>query len=82
MKVLEARAKAQQIAFGPMVFQAIRVLWKTGILATIEAAGDQGITVTELSAKTSISEYGVSVLCDMPASAEAIEVSNERFKIT
>ncbi len=82
MKVLEARAKAQQIAFGPMVFQAVRVLWKTGILAAIEAAGDEGRSVAELSIETGISEYGASVLCDMAMSAEVIQEKGDRFCIT
>lgn len=81
MKVLEARAKAQQIAFGPMVFQAVRVLWKSGILATIEAAGEKGISVAELSAEIGTSEYGVSVLCDMAMSAEVIAEYEDRFRI-
>ncbi len=40
----EAKEAAQWIAFGPVIFQAARVLRNSGILKLIEDSGSTGLT--------------------------------------
>jgi SAM-dependent methyltransferase len=80
--VLAARAQAQRLAFGPMMFQALRVLWKSGALAAIEAAGDEGLTVRDIGQAAGMSDYGAGVLCDAAASAGALAEQQGCYTIT
>lgn len=61
---LEAKFKAQQIAFGPMMFQAARALRDLGILAALEKRGETGATAAMLTEELELSEYGIKVLCE------------------
>ena len=45
---LQAKFEAQKIAFGPIMFQAARVLRDSGILAALQDSG-AGLTTDELS---------------------------------
>ena len=65
IRAVDAKFEAQKIAFSPLTFQAIRALLELGLLQEIENAGEQGISTEDLSAKCSVSKYGVSVLCEM-----------------
>jgi ubiquinone/menaquinone biosynthesis C-methylase UbiE len=80
--ILDARSKAQHLAFGPIVFQAVRLLWKTGVLKAIERAEEPGVTIAQLVEQTGISPYAASVLCDMAVSAGVIDESQSRFTAT
>ena len=51
-KALEAKATAQWIAFGPVIFQVARVLRNSGILAAVENSGTDGLTLEEIAAKS------------------------------
>ena len=55
----EAKEAAQWIAFGPVIFQAARVLRNTGILKLIEDSGQAGLTNEEIAEKIKLSNYGV-----------------------
>lgn len=59
-----AKEIAQWIAFGPVIFQAARVLRNTGILKLIEDSGKKGITNNEIAEKLNISVYAVRVLLE------------------
>ncbi|MCP3127489.1 methyltransferase [Shewanella sp. KJ2020] len=61
----DAKFEAQKIAFGPISFQVAHCLLKFNILATIDKAGGNGITLAELSQSTQVSEYALGVLLDM-----------------
>jgi ubiquinone/menaquinone biosynthesis C-methylase UbiE len=63
LSALEAKEKAQWIAFAPMVFQATRALRNTGILARVESARE-GITLQDLVEELGLSAYGVRVLVE------------------
>lgn len=71
---------AQWIAFGPIVFQVARTMWKTGILQTVVDSSKKGITIGEAAEKTGISYYGVRVL--MEAALGMGIVSREDGKYT
>ena len=82
MTILQARAEAQRIAFGPLVFQAIHLLWKSGLLERIEQAGVKGVSAAQLARETDISSYGVDVLCEVAGSAGVIIEEAGRLTIT
>ncbi len=63
LSALEAKEKAQWIAFAPMVFQATRALRNTGILTSVESARE-GITLQDLVPEVGLSLYGVRVLVE------------------
>lgn len=65
IRAIDAKVEAIKIAFSPLSFQAIRALIELGLLQMISDAGDEGITVAELSKKSNVSEYGISVLSEM-----------------
>lgn len=88
IRAVDAKTRAQEIAFAPMTFQAIRAMLELGILQMIEDAGDRGISGKELAEKSKISLYGVNVLCEMALGMEVIKLSqdsifekNERYVI-
>ncbi|MBO4403964.1 MAG: class I SAM-dependent methyltransferase [Treponema sp.] len=88
IRAVDAKFEAQKIAFAPLTFQAVRALLETGILNIIEDSGDKGISCSDISAKSGISEYGVGVLCEMALgmgvlrlSADSESQKNEKFTL-
>lgn len=79
---IETRFDAQRIAFSPVVFQATRLLLKTGLLGVVEAGGAAGMSVQEVAAQSGISEYAVTVLLECGLSADLFKYENNRFVIT
>ena len=77
IRAVDAKFEAQKIAFAPLTFQAIKTMLKTGILKMINDSGENGITRTELSQKTNISEYGIGVLCEMALGMNVIKLSKD-----
>lgn len=75
IRAVDAKFEAQKIAFAPIAFQAVRALLELGILRVIEQAGDDGISCAEISKTTNISEYGVSVLCEMALALGVVKYS-------
>lgn len=65
ISAVDAKFEAQKIAFAPLSFQAARALRDLGILDTISDSRKQGITVSEIAKKHSLSVYGVGVLIEM-----------------
>lgn len=76
IRAVDAKVQAIKIAFSPLTFQAIRALIELGLLQMISDAGDDGITVKELSEKSKISEYGVSVLTEMALGMGVVKIKN------
>lgn len=81
----QAQRLAEFIAFGPMVFQASRLMVKFGILDLLRDS-DSGMTRAELVAKTGLSDYAVGVLLDASLSVGLILVDPEpveaRFRLS
>ena len=77
IRAVDAKTRAQEIAFAPMTFQAVRAMLELGILQMIEDAGDKGISGKELAEKAKISLYGVNVLCEMALGMEVIKLSED-----
>jgi hypothetical protein len=78
---VEARADAQRIAFGPIVFQATVALRRLGILADLHAH-PAGRTAAEISQALGIPEYGVKVLLEVGLSSDIVALSQGRFTLT
>ena len=66
----EARGQAQQIAFAPIMFQAVRLLWKSGILAKLH--NSNGLSEKQLSQELELSSYAIDVLASAGISAGVI----------
>ena len=81
ISALEAKSMAQWIAFAPFVFQATVVMRDRGLLAGIDAAGEQGIDANGLADDTGLSLYGVRVLLDFGVDIGLVTESNGRFTL-
>lgn len=74
MKAFDALQEAQKIAFAPFVFQATVSLRNLGILDFIfDHSSKGGVTISEMSEKLKISEYGLSVLLEIAESSAIVE---------
>ncbi len=63
LSALEARHRAEWIAWGPAVFQASRLMVKLGILPLI-ADNHEGLTRQEICSATGLSDYAVKCLLE------------------
>ena len=79
----EAQRLAEFIAFGPVVFQACRLLVEYGILEALRDS-DEGLTIAETAAKVSVSQYATRVLLEAGLSAGVVLVDpgSDRFRIS
>lgn len=83
MSVREAQRKAEWIAFGPVVFQATRIMIKWGILDMLRDA-DGGLTMTEIVERTAKTEYAIKVLMEASLSIGTVMLAEdkEHFELT
>lgn len=77
-----ARAAAQALAFGPLVFQAARVLRDSGALRELMQRGEAGATEDEVAEVTGLSLYAVRVLLEAGLVAGMLELRERRYSIT
>ncbi len=77
----EAKEMAQWIAYGPVVFQAARVLRNSGILQVIETSNNKGLTIAEIVEKVKLPIYGVRVLLESGLSIGLILVNNKKYTL-
>ena len=61
---LQAKQEAQRIAFGPFIFQAAKAMRDLGVLSAVEAAGDEGLALDAIEARTGLSRYAARVLAE------------------
>ncbi len=79
---LEAQRLAQEIAFGPVVFQISQLMVKFGVLEALCNA-PKGLTMAEVATQTKLSDYAVKILLEASLSIGTVIVSNDdRFSIT
>ncbi len=78
---LAAQEAAQWIAFGPVIFQAARILRDSGILSEIDQAGTNGITNDEIAEKLNMSAYGVRVLLESGLGMGLVLVNEGRYTL-
>lgn len=78
----EARFAAQRIAFGPLMFQAARVLRERGLLAALDAAGPEGLDAAALSESGGLSSYAAGLLLEAGLELDLVRLEGDRFLLT
>jgi hypothetical protein len=79
MSALSAQRLAHEVSFGPVVFQASRLMVKFGILQLlVDAQG--GLTPDEVAEKTGLSRYAVQVLLESSLAIGTTLCKNGRFE--
>lgn len=73
---------AQRLAWGPLLFQAARILRDRGILAVLRKESPEGLRAEDIAARTNTSTYGVKVLLEAGMAAEMVNLEGERYTIT
>jgi len=77
---LEAQRLAQEIAFGPVVFQVSRCMIQFGIFHLL-AQNKEGLTAQEIEASTGLSHYAVQVLLESSLTVGTILHKDNKFFI-
>jgi ubiquinone/menaquinone biosynthesis C-methylase UbiE len=78
---LDPTLAAQAIAFGPLIFQAARVLRNSGILALLGDHPD-GYEDVEVAKLTSMSVYSARILLEAGLVAGMLELEDNRYRVT
>lgn len=77
---VQAQRLAQEIAFGPVVFQVSRLMIKFGIFGMLRESQD-GLTMDEIVEKTGLSRYAVQVLLESSLTIGTILLKDEHFHL-
>jgi ubiquinone/menaquinone biosynthesis C-methylase UbiE len=78
----EALLEAQKIAFGPIIFQAARLLRDFGIFQLLQDNKKTGLSVYDICQKIGLSQYAVEVLCESGLSMNALSMDSEIYQLT
>ncbi|MBX2972601.1 MAG: SAM-dependent methyltransferase [Flavobacteriales bacterium] len=78
----DARAEAQRIAFGPVLFQACQVMRRTGLMDALRMGRREGVTEADLARTTQLSPYGLRVLLDMAVTGGVTWQKGDRHGLT
>lgn len=78
----DAKVEAQRIAFGPVVFQACRVLRHTGLLELVHRSGERGVVLAEAMAGSGLPRYGAKVLLEAGLGIGLFCLNEGRFTLT
>ena len=81
-KTLEAQHQVQGLIFGPLLFQAARVLRDRGILKALSRSHPTGLTTPELAEMTQTSNYGVTVLVEAGLAGGLLEKEGDHYRLT
>lgn len=82
LPAVQAKFEAQKIAFGPIMFQAARVMRDLGILQALHDAGKEGLFPEEITSRLGISRYGAEVLLDAGLSMGMVMLKKEKYILT
>lgn len=77
----DARFEAQKIVFGPLLFQAARLLRDLGILRALRDARS-GLALEAITSKTAVSRYGALVLLEAGLAAGMVRSEAGRYFLT
>lgn len=77
---VEAQRLAQEIAFGPVVFQVSRLMLKFGIFTLLRDA-DEGLTLEEVAEKTGLTRYAAQVLLESSLTIGTVLLKENRFRL-
>ena len=76
----QAQQRAQEIAWGPIVFQISRLMIKYGIFEMLSES-DEGLTLEEILGRTHLSRYAVQILLESSLTAQTILCHDDRFTL-
>lgn len=79
--LIEARFAAQRIAFGPIIFQCVRLLRDFGILEALRATR-AGLALDQIASRVQVPRYGVLVLLEAGLAAGVVRAEGDRFALT
>lgn len=77
---VQAQRLAQEIAFGPVVFQVSRLMVKWGIFQMLDDNKD-GLTLDEIAEKAHLSRYGAQVLLESSLTIGTILLKEGKFRL-
>lgn len=80
LTALQAQRLAQEIAFGPIIFQVSRLMVKFGIFQLLDDH-KEGLTMEEIADKTGLSLYGVKVLVESSLTTGTVLLKEEKFHL-
>ncbi|MEG1556067.1 MAG: methyltransferase [Bacteroidales bacterium] len=80
LSAIQAQRLAQEIAFGPIVFQVSRLMVKFGILQML-AEHRHGLTMEEIAEKSNLSKYAVQVLLESSLTIGTILLNDDKFTL-
>ena len=81
LSLADARLEAQKLVFGPLLFQATRLLRDLGILRALRSPR-AGLSLDEITAQVAISRDGVLVLLEAGLAAGVVRCESERYFLT
>ncbi|WP_419657258.1 O-methyltransferase, family II [Desulfosarcina variabilis str. Montpellier] len=74
---------ANKLAMAPMAFQAIRLLWKKGVLSALEKTSYQGgSSIEALEKDTGVSRYGLTVLLEAGLAEKVVKKTNDKYRLS
>src|SRR5574344_1965759 len=76
----EAQRKAQEIAFGPIVFQVSRIMIRRGIFQFL--SDNEGHTLEEISQHAALSRYATQILLESSLTAGTILISEDKYRLS
>ena len=83
MRAIDAKTKAQEIAFAPLAFQTVLALRNLGMLKSISDSGDAGLTAEIVAEKAGVSLYGAKVLLEFALGMGVVklvpDIQEERY---
>ena len=86
MRAIDAKTKAQEIAFAPLAFQTVLALRNLGMLKSINDSGDAGLTAEAVAEKAGVSIYGAKVLLELALGMGVVklipEIKEERYVLS
>lgn len=81
LSALKAQRLAQEICFGPIVFQVSRLMVKFGILKLLND-NKKGLTLEEISSKTALSRYAAQILLESSLTIGTVLLKDGLFTIS
>ena len=86
MRAIDAKTKAQEIAFAPLAFQTVLALRNLGMLQSISDSGDEGLTADAVADKAGVSLYGAKVLLEFALGMGVVklvpDIKDERYVLS
>jgi len=78
LSAMDAQRLAHEISFGPIVFQASRLMIKFGILQML-LDSEKGLTLDEITEKTKLSKYACQCLLESSLTIGTVLYKEEKF---